>query len=188
MSDEILPWQRTGRKQLADCRIFTVDEVRALSPGSGKEHGFYVIETGDWVNIVPLTADNEVVCIRQYRHGSDEITLEIPGGMLDMGEQPDQAAMRECLEETGYQVSQAQSLGVISPNPAVFPNRLHTFLARDAIKVGDVSNTATEETQVVLIPLSEMEEQMVSGRIDHALVVATLWRLLYLLREGSIHS
>jgi len=182
----VKPWQRVRRKQLADCRIFSVEEVIARSPGSGQEHGFYLIETGDWINLVPVTRDRELVCIEQYRHGSDQITLEIPGGMLDLGENPAEAAIRECLEETGYEVRSAQPLGVLNPNPAIFSNSLHTYIGTDAREVAEISNTATEETRVVLVPLDDVESCLLSGRIDHALVAATLWRMLYLLKTNAI--
>ena len=177
---EIRPWVRRSARQLADCRIFTVSESTSVCPRTDNEHNFYFIETADWVNIVPITAAREVVFIRQFRHGNEAITLEIPGGMVDPGEDPQVAAVRECLEESGYEAGKVESLGVLSPNPAVFPNSLHTFVARDCRQVRDIANTSTEHTEVVFIGLDELPDQMQSGEIDHALVVATLWRLLYL--------
>jgi len=82
---DIKPWPRKQHKVLADCRIFSVNEGLAVSPLTSKEHSFYFLETADWVNIVPMTDAGEIVCIRQYRHGSESITIEIPGGMVDMG-------------------------------------------------------------------------------------------------------
>ncbi|MEX0940967.1 MAG: NUDIX hydrolase [Pseudomonadales bacterium] len=183
MTPEIKPWTRKGTKMLADCRIFTLHESTSVSPETDKEHQFYYIETGDWVNVVPVTTANELVCIRQFRHGSEDITLEIPGGMIDMGEEPVAAAARECLEETGYEPGELVSLGVLSPNPALFPNRLHTFVAPNAKRVGDIENSSTEQTEVQLIPMEQVVEFLVSGEIDHALVAATLWRMLYFLKK-----
>ncbi len=155
-------------------------EATRESPLTGNSHQFYFIDTADWVNIVPITPDNELVCIRQFRHGNEEITLEIPGGMVDPGEDPAVSAARECLEETGYQCNVVDSLGVLAPNPALFNNSVHTFVARDVTAVADIANTATEHTEVELVPLKEVPHKLVSGEIDHALVVATLWRFLYL--------
>jgi len=174
-------WTRKDIKQIADCRIFTVHESISVSPETEEEHKFYVMETADWVNVVPVTASNELVCIRQYRHGSEEITLEIPGGIVDPGEEPIESAARECLEETGYETNDLISLGVLNPNPAIFGNRLHTFLARDVVQVSEISNTSTEQTELNLIPMSEVPDLLMSGEIDHALVAATLWRVLYML-------
>ena len=177
---EVKQWQQIGTRQLADCRIFTVDAIKSISPKTDAEHEFYAINTADWVNIVPITADNELVCIRQYRHGSAEITLEIPGGMVDAGELPKPAAARECLEETGYEALNLSSLGVLNPNPAIFTNKLHTFIARDVKKIAEISNTSTEHTEVVLVPMDKVPQKLLSGEIDHSLVAATLWRALFL--------
>lgn len=176
----IKPWPRTSSRILAECRIFNLHESTTTSPETGQEHQFYFIETADWVNIVPITDDNEVVCIKQYRHGNQQITIEIPGGMVDPGEDPAVSAARECLEETGYQCGDVESLGVIAPNPAVFDNRVHTYWARGAKPVSGIQNTATEKTEVILIPLVDIPDFLMRGDIDHALVVATLWRFLYL--------
>jgi len=176
---QIKPWLRKDTRLLADCRIFKVGESTSVCPRTQDEHQFYYIETADWVNIVPVTEDNQVVFIRQFRHGSEKITLEIPGGMVDPGEDASIAAVRECLEETGYEAKQVESLGVLNPNPAIFPNQLHTFVARDCRRIADIENTSTEHTEVELVPLDQLASLMQSGEIDHALVVATLWRMLY---------
>lgn len=183
MSKPVKPWTRKSMRQIADCRVLTVHEAISVSPESDEEHNFYVMETADWVNVVPVTAANELVCIRQYRHGSEEITLEIPGGIIDPGEEAVESAARECLEETGYKTDELISLGVLNPNPAIFANKLHTFVAPNATLVTDVSNTSTEHTEVQLIPMEQVSDLLVDGEIDHALVTATLWRMLYFLKR-----
>ena len=181
----IKPWARKQHKVMADCRIFTVNECLSVSPLTRKEHSFYFLETTDWVNIVPMTDAGEIVCVRQYRHGSESITLEIPGGMVDMGEQPGIAAARECLEETGYEVSQIESLGVLNPNPAIQSNRLFTYLGRGAELIKEIQNTQTEQTEGVLLSIDRIKDMLLAGEIDHALVAATLWRLLYHMQEQT---
>jgi len=185
---DIKPWPRKQHKVLADCRIFSVNEGLAVSPLTSKEHSFYFLETADWVNIVPMTDAGEIVCIRQYRHGSESITIEIPGGMVDMGEQPGIAAARECLEETGYEVSEIESLGVLNPNPAIQSNRLFTYVGRGAELVREIQNTQTEQTEVVLLSVEQAKEMLVAGEIDHALVAATLWRLFFHMQEQSLST
>ena len=176
-------WTRKSSKQIADCRVLTVHESTSISPESDEEHNFYFMESADWVNVMPVTAANELVCIRQFRHGSEKITLEIPGGMVDPGEEPAVAATRECLEETGYETDELVPLGVLNPNPALFRNRLHTFVAPNAKLVDEITNTSTEHTEVQLIPMAQVIDLLVAGEIDHALVTSTLWRMLYFLKQ-----
>lgn len=122
-----------------------------------------------------MTQDQDLVMIRQYRHGSREITLEIPGGLVDPGESPEDAACRELLEETGYRAGHVESLGSINPNPALFANRVHMWVALDCIPVAPIQNSSTEETSVELLPLARLGQTLREGAIDHALVVATLY-------------
>ncbi len=183
MSKPVKPWTRKSMQQIADCRVLKIHESISISPETEEEHNFYVMETADWVNVVLVTTSNELVCIRQFRHGSEEITLEIPGGIVNPGEEPNVAAARECLEETGYETDELISLGVLNPNPAIFTNKLHTFVAPNAKLVTDISNSPTEQTEVQLIPMEQVADLLVAGEIDHALVTATLWRMLYFLKR-----
>ena len=176
---EIGIWKRKSTRRLADCRVFSVSESVSICPRSGQEHQFYFIDTADWVNIIPVTSDQEVVFVRQFRHGSEKLTLEIPGGIIDPGEDPQVAAIRECLEESGYQAGSVESLGVLNPNPAIFPNRLHTYLARGCVPIAEIANTSTEHTERVLVPIVDLPRMLQGGEIDHALVATTLWRWLY---------
>jgi 8-oxo-dGTP pyrophosphatase MutT (NUDIX family) len=173
------PWREIRREHLVDCRIFDIERTVAESPVDGTAHDFYRVVSVDWVQIIPLTADNEVVMVRQYRHGSSSIVLEIPGGLIDPGEDPAVAAIRECLEETGYQAPTAHPLGAINPNPAIHTHTLHSFFAHDVKKVAEVQNTATECTEVELVPLDRLAERLRAGEINHSLVAATLWRYLH---------
>ncbi len=118
--------------------------------------------------------------IRQYRHGAQRVTLEVPAGLVDPGEDPAQAALRECLEETGYRAHRAELLGVVNPNPALFANRLYAYFATNVEPERAVQNTGSEHTEPVLIPVAELPGLLLRGEIDHALVAATLWRYLYL--------
>lgn len=176
--EKIRPWTPHGRQAVYDCRLFSVAEHRRRSPRTGELHDFYVLESPDWVNIIPLTADGRVVMVLQYRHGIDEFTLEIPGGMVDPEDlSPLHAGRREMREETGYDSDDIVTLGVIHPNPAIQSNRCHTFLARDARPVGSVAFDSTEETEVVLVPLGEIPELVRAGVITHALVVVAFHHL-----------
>lgn len=172
-------WREIRRQQLVDCRIFDVERSDAESPIDGSVHDFYRVLCVDWVQIIPLTEADEVVMVRQYRHGSSSIVLEIPGGLIDQGEDPGAAAIRECLEETGYQATAVHPLGAINPNPAIHAHTLHSFFALGVKKVADIQNTEREYTEVELVPLAGLAERLRGGEIDHSLVAATLWRFLH---------
>ena len=171
----VKPWKRIRSQTNQTYRIFSIRTDTTLSPRTGAEHEFYVIESGDWVNVIPITADEQVVMIRQYRHGSGEITLEIPGGLVEPGDTPEKAASRELLEETGYQAEEWKKIGVVNPNSAIFSNRCHTFFARNLTKVGNPTLDQTEDIDVVLLPLSDIPRLIRNGVIDHALVIAAFY-------------
>lgn len=172
-------WRELRTEQLIDCRVFTVERSVSASPYDASERDFFRVASRDWVQIIPLTAAGEVVMVRQFRHGSMKLELEIPGGIVDPGEDPADAAIRECLEETGYQAARVQSLGSVNPNPAMHAHRLHGFVAENASRVAEPLNTDTEHTEVVLVPLAELPERLSNGEIDHSLVAMMLWRFLH---------
>ena len=180
-------WRRLRSETVADCRVFRVRRDVSLSPHAQTEHDFFVLEAGDWINVIPLTAAGEVVMIEQYRHGSEEVTLEIPGGMVDEGESPSEAAAREMIEETGYAAEEIVALGRLRPNPAIHGNWLHTFLARDARFLRAPVFDSTEHTAVRLVPVADVPALIADGAITHALVVAG-FHLLTLRQQGLIRT
>ena len=180
MSDQphskIKPWQRLDSETVYSCRIFSLQKNTSRSPRTGKTHDFFVLDSTEWVNIIPVTPNEEVVLIRQYRHGTDDITLEIPGGMVDQEDvSPLHAARREMQEETGYDSDDIIPLGAIHPNPAIQGNRCHSFLARNVEKICEPSFDTTEETEVTLVPVSDLPEIVHQGLITHALVVVAFY-------------
>lgn len=178
-------WRRARSERVADCRVFRVRRDISVSPRDGSEHDFYVVEAGDWINVVPLTDEGEVVMIEQYRHGSEDVTLEIPGGMVDEGESPAEAAARELIEETGYAAGEIVALGRTRPNPAIHDNWLHTFIARGARQTREPVFDRTEHCAVRLVPLAEVPALIADEIITHALVVVAFHRL-GLWRDGMI--
>ncbi len=179
------PWEVLATESLQDCAVFGVSRLHSRSPRDGREHPFFRIDATDWINVVPITASGEMVLVRQYRHGAAEITLEIPGGMVDHGETPAEAATRELLEETGYRAAELTPIGCSNPNSALFDNHLYSFLAVGCERVGEIRNEGTEETAVELLPPSEVTRQVRAGEIDHALVLVGLYFWELSQRSGS---
>lgn len=133
---------------------------------------FYRLLCPDWVNIIPLTEDEKVVFVIQYRFGIKEDTLEIPGGQMDKGDRnPENAARRELLEETGFGEGKWEYLGYVHPNPAILNNKCHSFLAKDVRKIGEIKNDKNEKTEVILKPLKEVNKLILQGKITHSLVL-----------------
>ena len=182
----IQPWQRLQRQLTGDFRIFNLFTDTSRSPVTGNEHRFFVLSTGDWVNVIPLTPDNQVVMVRQFRHGVEQVTLEIPGGMVDK-EDGDAAAAahRELLEETGYQAEAYIHIGTVASNPAILDNHTHTYLAKNVRPVTSQRLDGTEDIAIELVPLADIAEMIRCGRITHALVVAAFYHLDNYLRQNQ---
>jgi 8-oxo-dGTP pyrophosphatase MutT (NUDIX family) len=166
------PWRARGRRRILETVIFSLDVHTLEHPRTGRAHDFYILDTPDWCNIVPLTRAGDVVMVRQRRHGVGEETLELPGGIIDPTDpSPLDAARRELLEETGYRAGAIESTGVIAPNPAMQTNRCWSFLARDVDQVGAPRLDHGEDIDVVLVPYREIPGRIADGEIAHALVV-----------------
>jgi ADP-ribose pyrophosphatase len=169
------PWTFLHSKVLQTCRIFSMIEERYRSPRTGQEHEFYLIDSGDWVNVIPLTADEKIILVRQYRYGTKDFTLEIPGGLLDAGETPPHAAARELLEETGYAGENPVLLGAAHPNPAIQTNRCFFYLIRNVLFKQDPQQDSTEDIEVQTVPLSAVPDLIRSGKITHSLVITAFY-------------
>jgi len=165
-------WKRVRSKKIADCRVFQVREDFCERETDGKHSTFFVIENPDWVNVIALTKQNEVVLIEQYRQGAEKITLEIPGGMIDENEKPETAARRELLEETGFQASEMILLGKSEPNPAIQNNWMHHFLAVECEKIKEAEFDEHESVITKLVALDEIKSLIANGKITHSLVIA----------------
>jgi len=170
------PWEIISSIKDKSYRVFSLRTDRAISPRTGKEHDFFILESSSWVNIIPLTPEQEVVLVRQYRHGARDVTLEIPGGLVEKSDTPEQAARRELFEETGYRPLETYSLGAVHPNPAIQSNECYTFLAKDVFVDGEQQQDEREDIEVLLRPLSAIPQLIRDREITHSLVLAAFYR------------
>lgn len=176
-------WTRKESKAVADCRIFKVREDVCERDSDKKTANFFVIENPDWVNVIALTGDKQVVLIEQFRHGSDEIVLEIPGGLIDGDEQEETAAKRELLEETGYSSNEFVYLGKSRPNPAIQNNWVYHFAALNCEKTEETAFDEHESVVTKLVSLNEIPGLIEDERITHSLVLAAFYKFDALKRK-----
>ena len=167
-------WTLLGSRPMSDHRIFRIrHDLYRFEPG-GLEREFVVIESGDWVNVVPLTDDGRIVLIRQYRHGVRQVSLEIPGGIVDPGETPQEAAVRELGEETGYVPTRVRLLGRVQSNPAIHNNHTYMFLAEGCHAAAAARPEPMEQIELVLKPVAEVADLVRREEISHSLVICAL--------------
>ena len=178
MTDEIRKWEKRGSRPLSDHRIFQLREDTVVNPRTGSEHNMVVLECPDWVNIVALTPDREVVMINQYRHGTETVELEIPGGMMDPGDtDPVATALRELQEETGYtanDINSARLIGECFANPAIMNNRVHTILVENCRLTHEVQLDEGEDLATHLVPAADLPRLVKEQKIRHSTIVAAL--------------
>lgn len=180
-----LNWERIDSREDRSYGLFSVSVQRSRSPRTGKVHEFQVLTSPDWVAVIPVTPDNQVIMVRQYRHGTAQLSLEPPGGLVKDGQTPEESAREELEEETGYRASTFELLGWMHPMPALFNNRFYVFLARDAAGTGCVSPDETEEIETVLVPVDRVKEYIRSGKITASVMIAAFHLFFDRLERGS---
>ncbi|MBX3230861.1 MAG: NUDIX hydrolase [Labilithrix sp.] len=162
--------ERKAVHDVADHGVFRVQRHEY----EGLPRPIFVFECRDWCNVIAETERGDVVFVWQYRFGTDALSLEIPGGVIDAGEEPIVAAARELREETGYEAASIELLSVVEPNPALQGNRCFTFLARGARLAGPTSFDDCEDLEVALVPKTDLAALLDSGQLTHALVTGPL--------------
>ena len=172
----IQPWKKTGSKPLGDFKIFSLRADRKISPRTGGEHDFFVLDSRNWVNVIAVTPERQLVMVDQFRHGSGTVELEIPGGIMDGGEtSPVVTGIRELREETGYAGENARLLGQIHPNPAIQSNTCFTVLIENCRCVHPVAFDQGEDLITRLVPIADISRLVAEEKIHHSLVVVALY-------------
>jgi 8-oxo-dGTP pyrophosphatase MutT (NUDIX family) len=170
-----------ARELLADYGIFRVLQKRGTLPRTGKPVVYHTLELPDWVQIIPRTPSGQLIMVEQLRPGAEICTLEFPAGLLDEGEDPLHAGLRELEEETGYRAAGAWHVGSVFVNPAIQSNQLHFIYAQDCRPDGNTQLDEGEDIQTRLVAEADLPELIRNGTIEHALVL-TAWQLYELWR------
>ena len=164
-------WEKGDSRLLAHTRVFDVRVVNYRHPRRDTRREFVVIDAPDWVNVIALTPDHQLVIVNQFRFGTDAFSWEIPGGVIEQGEDPVAAGVRELQEETGYVGASARLLGCVKPNPAILNNTCHLVLVEGAVRTAALEWDTDEEIEVRTLPVDEAYGWAHSGHITHSLVL-----------------
>ena len=167
-------WEKGGSRLLASTRVFDVRGVGYRHPVRMSEREFVVIDAPDWANVVALTPDHQLVLVNQFRFGIDAFSLEVPGGVIERGEDPVAAGLRELAEETGFVGTSARLLGRVHPNPAIQNNTCHLILVEGAVRAEAVDWDPDEEIAVSTMPVEDVYALVQAGCITHSLVLNAL--------------
>jgi len=171
-------WQIIKDTKVFETPIFNLHEREVKPAGENQPSDFYVLDAPEWINIIALTPDREIVLVEQYRHGIDEVTLEIPGGMVDPGEKPIEAAKRELAEETGFTSDSWELIGKSSSNPAFLTNFTHLYLVENCKKTEDQQTEGTEDIDVHIMKLKDFMNLIRNGTVHHAIVLSAVTNML----------
>ena len=171
----VRPWPLVSSRSLGDYRVFKLRSDVRVSPRTGREHDFYVIEARPWVTVVATTLQDELVLVEQFRHGTGTIELETPAGIMEATEtDPVAAAVRELREETGFEGHSAQAIGRVYPNPPLFNNTCTTILIEGCERKHPLDLDASEDISVRIVPFAELPGLVARFEIRHALAVVAL--------------
>ena len=183
MNPKDLTWKKLSSHYIHKGPWATLRSDRCEMPSGHIVEDYYVLEYSNWVNAVAITEDNQVLMVHQYRHAAGIVSLEIPGGVIDDGELPEQALRRELLEETGYQFDDFELLSTIYGNPSTANNQTYCYLAKGGRKVQEQKLDEQEELVVEIFTIAEVKQLLADNKIAQALHCAGLFYALLRLGE-----
>lgn len=178
----ITVWPLVGEETILETPVFTVKKSICRSPKDGRDKGFFVLDCPEWVQVLAVTDDQEVILVRQFRQASREISLELPGGVVEKGQTPEEAGRRELREETGYEAANWRHLASFRPNPATHNNQAHLFLAEGARLTGPTEFDENEDIELVKVPVNDLPTLVLNGTVNHAIMAAGI--LFYAAERG----
>ncbi|MDB5134475.1 MAG: hydrolase [Mucilaginibacter sp.] len=164
-----LTWKKLSSTYIHKGPWATLRSDRCEMPDGHIVEDYYVLEYPNWVNAVAITEDNEILMVHQYRHAAGIVSLEIPGGVIDDGELPEQALRRELLEETGYQFDDFELLCTVYANPSTANNHTYCYLAKGGKKVQEQKLDAQEELVVETFTIPEVKQLLADNKIAQSL-------------------
>ena len=186
MKESADSWRKVRSEQVADCEVFTVHRATFERETNGETAEFFVIDNPDWVNVIGITSDHQAVFIEQYRQGSESMIFEIPGGMVEDGDDPESTARRELAEETGFTAGRLICVGRSYPNPALQGNKIFHYLALDCELTQEVNFDDHESIATRLVSLQRIDELVHNGTINHSLAVAALYYARKFLKDEGL--
>lgn len=178
-------WLTLKDKKVFETPIFNLHKKKCAPEKGEKAGDFYVLHAPEWINVIPVTEEHKIILVEQYRHGIDEPTLEIPGGMVDPGEKPLESAKRELEEETGYTSESWSYMGKVSSNPAILTNYTHLYLAGDCQKTNEQNTGGFEDIYTHILDMDRFMEYVNDGIVHHSIVLAAVAKYLLSQRDRS---
>ncbi len=171
---EIERWERLSSERLVETPYFALRSDRLRLPDGSVKDPYYVIERPDAAIVFPLTDAGEVVLVRQYRPAIERIELGLPAGLVEEGEEPEKAARRELLEETGYAGGEWEFLGALASSPSLKDNWAHLYLARGVERASPPQPDEYERVEISLVPVGELLSKIFAGEIVSSSGVAAI--------------